>query len=77
MKNASGQQSENEQQWTRTQATKFFVSTYDISSMIKRATIKFQGVVLQISSKEMYKNQDCVLHMQSRFFFVFFFFFAN
>ena len=73
MRNASGQQSENEQQWIRTQATKFFVSTYDISSMIKRATIKFQVVVLQINSKEMYKNQDCVLHMQSRFLFIFFF----
>ena len=36
--------------------------------MIKRATIKFQVVVLQINSKEMYKNQDCVLHVQSRFF---------
>ena len=70
MRNASGQQGENEQQWTRTQATKFFVSTYDISSMIKRETIKFQVVVLQINSKEMYKNQDCVLHVQSRFFFL-------
>ena len=49
------------------------MSTYDISSMIKRATIKFQVVVLQINSKEMYKNQDCVLHMQSRFLFIFFF----
>ena len=69
MRNASGQQGENEQQWKRTQATKFFVRTYDISSMIKRATTKFQVEVLQINSKEMYKNQDCVLHMQSRFFF--------
>ena len=67
MRNASGQQSENKQQWTRTQATKFFVGTYDISSMIKRATIKFQVVVLQINSKEMYKNQD---YVQSRFFFL-------
>ena len=67
MRNASGQKGENEQQWTRTQATKFFVSTCDISSLIKRATIKFQ--VLQINSKEMYKNQDCALHVQSRFFF--------
>ena len=64
--------SSSEQEQTRTQATKFFVSTYDISSMIKRATIKFQVVVLQINSKEMYKNQDCVLHVQSRFFFFFF-----
>ena len=38
--------------------------------MIKRATIKFQVVVLQINSKEMYKNQDCVLHVQSQFFFL-------
>ena len=70
MRNASGQKGENEQQWTRTQATKFFVSTCDISSLIKRATIKFQVEVLQINSKEMYKNQDCVLHVQSRFFFL-------
>ena len=41
------------------------LQTYEISA-IKHVTIRFQVIIVQINSKEMYKN--CVLHRQSRFF---------
>ena len=57
----SGQQSENQRQRKKckrvgTQATRVFVSTYDISS-IKCVTRKFQ--VVQNNAKEIYKKVCC------------------
>ena len=64
MRNASGQQGENERQWKK----KLNKNKYDISS-IKNVTRKFlevDVVVMQNNSKQIYKKS--VLHVQSCFF---------
>ena len=55
MRNANGNQGENERQWKKKKVNK---NMYEISS-VKRVTRKFHVVVVQNNGKEMYKKVCC------------------